>query len=80
MTLFKDKIYCYHYESSLLDLSLLRRDEIWFVEKDKNQTSKVYSLEEFVPRYDKDVQKGYLVGRFGAIPIVNNVTDLGWLK
>ena len=68
------------HESSLLDLSLLRRDEIWFVEKDKNGASQMYSLEQFKPRHDKEVRKAYLQGRFGAIPFVSNVKDLGWLK
>lgn len=58
------------HESNLLTFDLLRRDEIWFIEKDKNGASKMYSLEEFTPRYDKDIQKGYLLGRFGAIPIM----------
>ena len=61
------------HESNLLDLNLLRRDEIWFIEKDQTGASKVYSLEEFTPRYDKDIKKGYLLGRFGAIPILGNV-------
>lgn len=68
------------HESSLLDLNLLRRDEIWFVEKDKEGASTVYSLEEFAPRYDKDIQKGYLLGRFGGIPFIKNVENLGWIK
>jgi uncharacterized protein len=68
------------HESSLLDLSLLRRDEIWFVEKDKYGASQMYSLERFKPRHDKEVRKAYLQGRFGAIPFVANVKDLGWLK
>jgi hypothetical protein len=59
------------HESNLLDFDLLRRDEIWFVEKDQGGASRVYSLEEFTPRYDKDIQKGYLLGRFGAIPVIN---------
>ncbi|HNB54896.1 MAG TPA: AAA family ATPase, partial [Anaerolineales bacterium] len=58
------------HESNLLNLELLRRDEIWFVEKNKQGATAVYSLEEFTPRYDKDVQKGYLLGRFGAIPLM----------
>lgn len=66
------------HETGLLNLNLLRRDEIWFIEKDKTGASTVYSLEEFAPRYDKDIRKGYLLGRFGAIPIVQNVSDLGW--
>ena len=68
------------HESNLLNLSLLRRDEIWFVEKDTAGASSLYSLEEFAPRYDKDIRKGYLLGRFGAIPVVGNVSHLGWVK
>lgn len=61
------------HESHLLDLDLLRRDEIWFVEKDKNGASHVYSLEEYKPRYDKGIEKGYMAGRYGAIPILGNM-------
>jgi AAA15 family ATPase/GTPase len=64
------------HESNLLDLDLLRRDEIWFVEKDHNGASKLYSLEEFAPRYDKDIRKGYLQGRFGSIPILGESAGL----
>lgn len=68
------------HESGLLDLDLLRRDEIWFVEKNKNGESSVYSLEEFQPRRDKKIEKGYLLGRYGAIPMIRNVGNLSWLK
>lgn len=57
------------HESTLLDLNLLRRDEIWFVEKSPEGASSLYSLEEFKPRHDLDIRKGYLHGRFGAIPV-----------
>jgi len=66
----KSQLIATTHESSLLDLKLLRKDEIWFVEKDSNYASKVYSLEEFKPRYDKDIRRGYLLGRFGAVPLV----------
>jgi AAA15 family ATPase/GTPase len=58
------------HESTLLDLNYFRQDEIWFVEKDDNGCSHIYSLAEFKPRYDKDIRKSYLQGRFGAIPIL----------
>jgi uncharacterized protein len=61
------------HESSLLDLTLLRRDEIWFTEKNSYGESTVYSLEEYKPRFDNDVRKAYLMGRFGATPNVANV-------
>jgi len=60
------------HEANLLDLDLIRRDEIWFVEKNAFGASTVYSLEEFSPRYDKDIRKGYILGRFGAIPMLGH--------
>lgn len=65
------------HEEHLLDLELLRRDEIWFIEKDQSGASQLYSLEEFAPRYDKDIEKGYLMGRFGAIPVFGNLSFAG---
>ncbi len=47
-------------------------------EKNQYQESCLYSLEEFKPRYDKDIQKGYLNGRFGAIPFMKNTIDLNF--
>jgi hypothetical protein len=66
------------HEPSLMDLDLLRRDEIWFIELDKDFSSKMYSLEDYTPRYDKDIEKGYLSGRYGAIPIFGDTSKLGW--
>jgi AAA15 family ATPase/GTPase len=60
------------HESELLNLDKLRTDEIWFIEKNQNQESSVYSLEEFKPNYDNEIQKGYLLGRFGAVPMIRN--------
>ena len=67
------------HESNLLDLDIFRQDEIWFVEKERNSNStQLYSLSEFKPRYDLDIRKGYLKGRFGAIPFLANLVDLKW--
>ena len=68
------------HESSLLDLDLVRRDEIWFIEKDGTGAASVYSLEEFAPRFDMDIEKGYLNGRFGSIPILPSYNVLEWAK
>ena len=68
------------HEASLLDLDLLRRDEIWFVEKDEEGVSTIYSLDEFVPQYGKDIRSAYLQGRFGAIPIVPSYNILEWAQ
>lgn len=57
------------HESNLMDLNILRRDEIWFAEKEKDNTTHLYTLEAFKIRYDKVVSKGYLAGRYGAVPV-----------
>jgi uncharacterized protein len=61
------------HQTHLLDLNLLRRDEIWFAEKDPEGATQLYSLYEFNPRYDKKIEKEYLTGRFGAIPFLGNM-------
>jgi uncharacterized protein len=66
------------HDTNLLDLELLRRDEIWFVEKDRQGSSSLYSLAEFKTRPDLKIEKGYLNGRFGAIPLFGNPERLGW--
>lgn len=64
------------HESSLLDLDLLRRDEIWFAEKNNNGASNLFSLNQFKVRYDSKVEKAYLLGRYGAIPIFKTFDDI----
>ena len=56
------------HESQLMDLQLLRRDEINFINKDDNGFSTIYSLDKFDVRFDKKVVTEYLKGRYGAIP------------
>ena len=56
------------HEDRILDLNIMRRDEIWFVEKNDIGESKIYSLEEFKTRFDKDIMTAYLDGRYGSIP------------
>lgn len=66
------------HESNLLDLKIFRQDEIWFTEKKANGATSIYPLSDFKPRYDLDIKKGYLQGRFGAIPFLGNLQDLNW--
>ena len=61
------------HESRLMDFDLLRRDEIWFVDKKKNGESDIYSLEEYNARFDQKIDKAYLEGRYGGIPIFNTI-------
>ena len=51
--------------------TVFRRDEIWFVERDKDNNSTLYSLDRFKERYDKKLSKAYLEGRYGAIPVIS---------
>lgn len=60
------------HETHLLDQELLRRDEIWFVEKDSNQSTQLHSLSDMNVRNDVRIEKGYLHGRFGGIPIIEH--------
>jgi hypothetical protein len=60
------------HESSILTQKLLRKDEIWFCVKDAEGASSLYSLEEYNIRFDKEVRKDYLLGRFKAIPKLGN--------
>lgn len=66
------------HESNLLDAKLLRNDEIWFTEKNKEGATKLYSLEEFKPQHNNDIEKAYLQGRFGAIPFIADTMQLNW--
>lgn len=56
------------HQSEIMSQDLFRRDQIWFIERDKNNDSKIYSLDTFNERFDKKISKAYLEGRYGAIP------------
>lgn len=62
------------HEDTIMDQELFRRDEIWFVERNANNASKIYSLDRFKERYDTKLSKAYLEGRYGAIPIFKQFT------
>ena len=61
------------HESRLLDFDLLRRDEIWFINKRKSGESDIYSLEEYNARFDQKIDKAYLEGRYGGVPVFSTV-------
>lgn len=61
----------------LMSLSIFRRDQIFFIEKDKDEgISDLYSLDEFSPRKNEDVRKAYLIGRYGSIPNIVQEAEL----
>lgn len=61
------------HDTNLLDPSLLRRDQVWFVEKDVNGASHLYPLTDFKPRKLENLERGYLQGRYGAVPFVGSL-------
>ena len=64
------------HDTNLLDLEVLRQDEIWFVERMDDQSSRLRPLSYYKPRFDKEVKRDYLVGRYGAVPIFDRLTLL----
>ncbi|MCQ2071226.1 MAG: ATP-binding protein [archaeon] len=56
------------HHTSIMGYDHLRRDEIWFIEKEEG-VSRVYSLEDFTERPDAEISKRYLEGRYGALPV-----------
>lgn len=70
----KDQLLFTTHEDTIMDQELFRRDEIWFIERDSHNSSKIYSLDRFKERYDKKLSKAYLEGRYGAIPVFKQFT------
>lgn len=59
------------HSTNLLDLELLRRDQIWFTEKERDGATRLYPLSDYQPRTNQNIEAGYLGGRFGAIPFLD---------
>ena len=53
---------------ALMDLSLFRRSEIWLIEADEYCASNLFRLSRESPRKNEQIDKGYLAGRYGAVP------------
>ncbi|MFC6931166.1 ATP/GTP-binding protein [Actinomadura yumaensis] len=51
---------------------ILRRDHIWFTEKDDCGATELFPVSEFKPRRDENRERRYLAGRYGAVPVVND--------
>ena len=59
------------HDTNLLSSGGLRRDQIWFTEKDSTGSSHLYPLTDFKPRRQENLENGYLQGRYGAIPFID---------
>jgi AAA15 family ATPase/GTPase len=64
------------HDTSLLDQSIFRRDQVWFTEKDDDQATNLYPLTDFSPRKNEALEKGYLMGRYGAVPFFRELPSL----
>lgn len=64
------------HDTNLLGASIFRRDQIWFTQKDRFGATELYSLAEYKVRNDASFEKDYLSGKYGAIPIMGNLTRL----
>ncbi|GHU08315.1 hypothetical protein AGMMS50225_06730 [Betaproteobacteria bacterium] len=61
------------HDTSLLDTpDLFRRDQVWLVEKDTQQASALVALSEFSPRKNEALERGYLMGRYGGVPLISD--------
>lgn len=58
------------HNATLLDQTLIRRDQVWFTEKDDTGATHIYPLTDYSPRSGEALAKGYLAGRYGAIPFL----------
>lgn len=61
------------HDTSVLDSTIFRRDQIWFMEKDCENASKLYPLSDFSPRKGEALESAYLKGRYGALPFIGEL-------
>ena len=65
------------HDTNLLASSLLRRDEVWFTEKDIEGATRLYPLTDIRTRKGDNIEKGYLQGRYGGVPFIDTFTVPG---
>lgn len=58
------------HDTTILSQDIMRRDQVWFIEKDKSNASNLYPLSDFKVRQKESLESGYLRGRYGAIPFI----------
>jgi uncharacterized protein len=64
------------HDTNLLTNKLFRRDQIWFVEKDRYGSSRLHSLVEYKVRNDASFESDYLRGRYGAVPFIGDLSHV----
>jgi hypothetical protein len=64
------------HDTNLLRSPFLRRDQVWFTEKDAEGATHLYPLTDFRTRKGDNLERGYLQGRYGAIPFAGSFADI----
>ena len=73
-----DQLIFTSHDISLLNLNLFRNDQIWFAQLGKGRATELYSLVEIKNiRADENIAKGYIMGRYGAVPSFKNDGGVG---
>ena len=73
-----DQLIFTSHDISLLSLNLFRNDQIWFAQLGKGRATELYSLVEIKNiRADENIAKGYIMGRYGAVPSFKNDGGVG---
>jgi len=70
------QLICASHNTSALNITLFRRDQIWFAEKNQYGATDIYSLVDFKVRKDASFEKDYILGKYGAIPFVRGMEGL----
>ncbi|TXH29462.1 MAG: ATP-binding protein, partial [Burkholderiaceae bacterium] len=65
------------HDTTLLSQKLLRRHQVWFFEKNDAREARLYPLSDFSPRENEAVERGYLNGRYGGIPNLQELDFYG---
>jgi uncharacterized protein len=65
------------HDTNLLDNNFFRRDQVWFMEKNKFGATDLYSLADFKVRNDASFEKDYIAGKYGAIPFLGGLQRMG---
>ncbi len=65
------------HDTTLLSQKLLRRDQVWFMEKGDTSATRLYPLSDFSPRDNEAIERGYLNGRYGGIPFLKDLDFYG---
>ena len=69
----KSQIVMTTHDVTILSQDIWRTDEVWFTEKRPDGSTDLYSLYQFKPRFDVDLEKRYREGRWGAVPVIERM-------